>query len=197
MEKSLTYILIFVFLSLYIPVLSQEVNNKVPSPYKRTAQVDSFNTVDNTAQQSAYSKYHRHHYRHHKHHRVISNNHSKETSKIHSAKVKVALSKYKIKWWIIIIIALIIIQKFFKSRRDRKCKYCGRWGAMRTIGNRECIEEKPSTIKEERRKRNAEGEVLETNEVDVPATTYIYRIRRKCKYCGYEDYKYSSVRRKN
>jgi hypothetical protein len=77
MEKSLKYILIFVFLSLYIPVLSQEVNNNnVPDPYKRTAQTDSFNIqpVDNTAQQSAYSKYHKHH---HGHHRVISNNYSK------------------------------------------------------------------------------------------------------------------------
>lgn len=199
MEKSLTYILIFVFLSLYIPTLSQEVDNNIPDPYKRTAQIDSFNAqpVDNTAQQSACNKYHRHHHGHHKHHRVISNNYSKEISKIHSAKIKAALSKYKIKWWIIIIIAFIIIQKISKSRYERKCVNCGRWAAMRTI-SRECIDEKPSTIKEERRKRNAEGKVIETREVDVPATTYIYCIHRKCKYCGYEDdSKRSSERHKN
>lgn len=67
---------------------------------------------------------------------------------------------------------------------------------MRTY-NRECVDEKPTTIVEKRSKKNSKGEIISTWEVDVPATKYYYRIHRKCKHCGYKDYLSSSKTVKN
>lgn len=96
--------------------------------------------------------------------------------------------------WIIIIllIPLLIVRYMYK----RKCNRCEKWNSMRII-NRECVDEKPTTIVETRTKKNSKNEVISSWEVDVPATVYYYHTHRKCKHCGYKDYLTSSKTLKN
>jgi hypothetical protein len=65
--------------------------------------------------------------------------------------------------------------------------------------SKECVDEKPSTIKEERVRKDKDGKITERWEVDVPATVYYYETHRKCKHedCKYEDTLYSSETHKN
>lgn len=59
-----------------------------------------------------------------------------------------------------------------------------------------CFDQKPTTIKGNRSKKNGQGEILETWEVDVPATKY-YRTYYGCKHRGYEDFVISNKTQKN
>jgi|WetSurMetagenome_2_1015567.scaffolds.fasta_scaffold95843_2 hypothetical protein len=190
MKKTLIPFLMLAFLALCIPVLSQEVDNGVPCPYKRTAQTDSFNAKHSDADAAATITSQPKHHKHHKHHKQNDtvNAYSNDVSKTNSAKNEATINNdNSIIWWIVSIITLIVVWKIFRSRYKRKCYKCKRWGAMRNIST-ECIDEKPSTVKEKRKRMDAEGNIKETWEVDLPATEYTYRTHRRCKYCDNEDY---------
>jgi len=103
-------------------------------------------------------------------------------------------SQAKLVIWAIVFGVLfiwIIIHRF-----NRKCDKCKKWNAMKKTGT-ECVDEKPTTIVEKRERKNRNGQVISSWEVDVPATIYYYRTHRKCKHCGYRDYLTSSETAKN
>jgi hypothetical protein len=101
----------------------------------------------------------------------------------------------KILIWSEILFCVIFIM-ITSYRFKRRCDNCKKWNAMR-IFNRECVDQKQSTIVEKRSMKNRKGEVIRSWEVDIPATTYYYRIHRKCKHCGYKDYLSTSITVKN
>lgn len=52
-------------------------------------------------------------------------------------------------------------------------------------------------ITEIRKVKDREGNVIQSREVDVPATVYTYHIHRRCKHCGYQDILSKEEKRKN
>ena len=96
-------------------------------------------------------------------------------------------------WAIVVGIIFLWITQY---RYKRKCDSCKKWNAMRKT-SKECVDEKPTGITEERKMKNSKGEVIRTWEESVPATVYYYRTHRKCKHCGYRDYLTSSETAKN
>jgi len=96
-------------------------------------------------------------------------------------------------WCIVLGLIFILITRY---RYKRKCDSCKKWNAMRKT-RKECVDEKPTVIIEERKMKNSKGEVIRTWEDSVPATIYYYRTHRKCKHCGYKDYLTSSETVKN
>ncbi|MDR2720678.1 MAG: hypothetical protein LBB15_00095 [Puniceicoccales bacterium] len=120
---------------------------------------------------------------------------SKQLSKRELEKLKKQLTTTEktVIWSIVLFSIFLLITRY---RYKRKCDGCKKWNAMRKT-QREYIGEKPTTIVEERTKKNSKGEVISSWEVDVPATIYYYHTHRKCKHCGYRDYLSSSETRKN
>ena len=116
------------------------------------------------------------------------NDHSQNSSPRYTDNEKILI-------WSAILICVIFIM-ITSYRYKRRCDNCKKWNAMR-IFNRECIDQKQSTLVEKRSMKNRKGEVIRSWEVDIPATTYYYRIHRKCKHCGYEDYLSTSKTVKN
>ena len=70
---------------------------------------------------------------------------------------------------------------FWKS--STKCKKCKKFYALKYMG-RELIETKKSTIKKVEKTYNKNREVIREKECFVPATVYVYKHSKKCKYCG-------------
>ena len=79
---------------------------------------------------------------------------------------------------------------------SRKCPKCSKWNAMKNIGS-EIVDEKASTIKRQSRVKDSNGKVIRTEDVYVPATTTTYKMWRKCKYCGFENYKIKTKKTEN
>ncbi len=88
--------------------------------------------------------------------------------------------------WFVIGLTLIIVMMIISYRYKRRCDRCGKWNSMKVI-DKVLIDEKASSITEERKCRDRNGNVTHTYEVEVPATIYTYNIYRRCKHCGYKD----------
>lgn len=86
--------------------------------------------------------------------------------------------------------------KLFWNIYKRRCPICKRWNSMKDI-NTEIIDQKHAIITETRSRKNSEGKIIETWEVGVPATKYIYLTHRRCKKCGFKDSVRSSKTIKN
>lgn len=200
---------------LFISICSIHAFSQNPyhSPYKRTAQTDSFNAKPTDI--ITYPKHHRHH-KHHRH-RKRKNVYLSDVSKANSAKANIVTKDNNIKlWWIIPIVAFIILLRFtweiasktiLKARQRKKyermriemeyhnmitneCEACKRNRAMIYI-DKTYIEKKPSTILEKNEQKDKKGNTIGTFEHSVPATTYLYREHWKCRYCGKDEYRVS------
>jgi len=119
---------------------------------------------------------------------------SSQSPSSHKKEVKIN-DKDIFKWLSIILFAYISIRVIW-YRYKRKCPICKKWNSMKNLKTI-CFDQKPTTIKEKRNKKNGQGEILETWEVDVPATKYYYRTYRGCKHCGHEDFVISNKTQKN
>lgn len=119
---------------------------------------------------------------------------SSQSQLSHKKEVK-KIDKDIFKWLSIIIFTYVAIRVTW-YRYKRKCPICKKWNSMKNIKTI-CFDEKPTTIIEKRSRKNGQGQVLETWEVDVPATKYYYNTYRKCKHCGHKDIVRSNEIRKN
>ncbi len=91
-----------------------------------------------------------------------------------------------IKNWIGIIVIVCIIGYLLNYLFDRKCSFCGKFGALRKT-NKELLSEKASKLKETIKTKDSKGNVIRSREVMVPATTKTYRIYYECKNCKKQD----------
>ena len=98
--------------------------------------------------------------------------------------------------WCLIIFTLWSVYKIIIYRYKRKCDDCGKWNSMKVI-KEELVDQKISSITEIRKVKDREGNVIQSREVDVPATVYTYHIHRRCKHCGYQDILSKEEKRKN
>lgn len=93
-------------------------------------------------------------------------------------------------------IILFILLSSLASGYGSRCSHCKKWWAMKKIG-KTLINEKASWVKKEFKVKNSRGEVIQTHEGAVPATIYTYRIDRRCKHCGHQDYIIKEKKREN
>ena len=77
-----------------------------------------------------------------------------------------------------------------------RCKACGKWGKMK-IYERKLVDQKECLIPKTIKHKNGQGQVLRTQEVMVPGTTYTYHHHRRCKSCGFEDYTIKNKKKEN
>lgn len=82
------------------------------------------------------------------------------------------------------ILGLIWLYVIYKIYRYRRCPNCNRWNKLRLI-REEVVDAIATSITEERKMKNSRGEVVQTYEVDVPATRYEILKTYKCKRCGH------------
>lgn len=98
-------------------------------------------------------------------------------------------------FWICLIMLFISLSIVMSGFRKR-CRNCGKWWAMKIIGKK-LVDEKASWIKKEFKDKTRDGRIIRTREEAVPATVSTYRIDRRCKHCGHEDYLIKEEKREN
>ena len=91
----------------------------------------------------------------------------------------------KVSYFIFGAIALALMYLIYKIYRFRRCPDCHGWNQLRLV-EKEIVDEKPTSVTEERQMKNSKGEVIRTYEVEVPATRYEILKTYRCKNCGSE-----------
>ncbi len=80
------------------------------------------------------------------------------------------------------------------KRAEIKCPSCRKWGALHEIG-RECIDKQKSNITKTATTRYKN--YTRRREYIVPATLYVYKVKYKCKFCGYTVTKTEQEKKEN
>lgn len=88
-------------------------------------------------------------------------------------------------WFVIIIIALLVVGCIAGSILSKKCEKCKRIG-MELVSEREADRyNSTKTVKDSM--KNKKGEVIGYVEKEVPVTMIVYSCLYRCKFCGHEE----------